>query len=549
MNPIKNISLAYDRYRMRSAERTQSRLATKYAMRRYDGGRISRSTTDWITESNDINRDIRTDKRKLDDRVYDLSKNNTYTRGHILDNKANIIGHEGFTLQVLSTFDKGPNKGDYDDFANDTIEKAFKKWSRRQYCTMSKRLSWLRVQWLIVTQLVLNGEFLVRLHTGLRTKDNPFGFSLELLDPYDIDYIYTGEYGDNVVINGIEINQWREIKAVWMRSGPVKQELYGISGYYGERTRIDISELIYDFDPDHLKQTRGMTPLACAVLSLKAIDRWEDASMVNAEWSAMKMGFLVRSNLEGPEYKGKKKKEGGKDEPENGKYMDMMAGTIEELPWGYDFRGFDPKFPHQQHQSFLKSMLRKVFTGLGVSYNSSANDLEGVNFSSMRSGLQTERNMWMIKQSFLKEALCIPLYEAWLKSALNCGALGDLFPSNYERYIEHYWQGRRWQWVSPKEDVTSASMSEQMGYKSKIDIVNELGGNLEDIFRDRQRQKKLAKKYDCEELLGFLDVKVTETVQVDNTEGDTTNTNTDNAGNPAGSGAKGTSKKELKLAS
>lgn len=539
---------------MRNAERTQSKLSAKYGSRRYEAGRITRFTNDWITESNDINRDIRTDKRKLDERVYDLSKNNTYTRGHILDNRANIIGHEGFTLQVLSVYDKGPDKGDYDDFANDVIEKAFKKWSRRQYCTMSKRLSWLRVQWLIVNQLVLNGEFLVRMHSGLKTKDNPFGFSLEILDPYDIDYMYSGEYGENVVINGVEINQWREIKAIWMRSGPVKQELYGIGAYGADRIRIDMSELIYDFDPDHIKQTRGMTPLACAVLSLKAIDRWEDASMVNAEWSAMKMGFLVRSNLDGPEYSGnkKKKKEGDKDEPENGKYMDMMAGTIEELPWGYDFKGFDPRFPHQQHQSFLKSMLRKVFTGLGVSYNSSANDLEGVNFSSMRSGLQTERNMWMIKQSFLRDALCTPLYEAWLNSALNCGALNPLMPINYERYLEHYWQGRRWQWVSPKEDVTSASMSEQMGYKSKIDIVNELGGNLEDIFRDRQRQKKLAKKYDCEELLGFLDVKVTETVKLDNVDGtdnaDGTDTSkTDNA-DTAGSGA-GKNKKELKLVS
>ena len=555
MNPIKNISVAYDKLKLRIANRIQNNISGKYGARRYEAGRITRFTNDWLTESTDINRDIRTDKRKVDDRVYDLSKNNPYVRGHILNSKSNVIGHEGFSLQVLSTFETGPDKGQYDDFANDTIERAFKKWSRREFCTMSKRYSWLRVQWLINTMLNLNGEFLIRKHSGLKTKDNPFGFSLEILDPYDIDYIYTGEYGDNVVINGVEVNQWREIKAIWMRNGPIKQEIYGVGGYSGDRTRIDMSELIYDFVPDHFKQTRGMTPLACAVLNLKAIDRWEDASMVNAEWSAMKMGFLVRSNLEGPEYKGNsgKKKDGtDKDEPENGKYMDMAAGVIEELPWGYDFKSFDPRFPHQQHQSFLKSMLRKVFTGLGVSYNSSANDLEGVNFSSMRSGLQEERNGWMIKQSFFKETVCIPVYESWLKSALNCGALAPLYPINLERYLEHYWQGRRWQWVSPKEDVTSASMSEQMGYKSKIDIINELGGSLEDIFRDRDRVKKLAKKYDCPELTNFLDLRVTVTEKTDNIDAgggaDTSDSGSSTASEDAAGGGSDKPKK-LKLVS
>src|ERR1035437_6679548 len=161
MNPIKNISVAYDKLKLRIANRIQNNISGKYGARRYEAGRITRFTNDWLTESTDINRDIRTDKRKVDDRVYDLSKNNPYVRGHILNSKSNVIGHEGFSLQVLSTFETGPDKGQYDDFANDTIERAFKKWSRREFCTMSKRYSWLRVQWLINTMLNLNGEFLI----------------------------------------------------------------------------------------------------------------------------------------------------------------------------------------------------------------------------------------------------------------------------------------------------------------------------------------------------------------------------------------------------
>jgi lambda family phage portal protein len=198
--------------------------------------------------------------------------------------------------------------------------------------------------------------------------------------------------------------------------------------------------------------------------------------------------------------------------------MDITAGSIEELPYGYEFAQFDPKFPHEQHQPFLKAMLRKISTGLGLSYNSFANDLEGVNYSSMRSGLQNERSGWMMTQSLFREAFLLPVYEAWLKSALNCGALSPLYPSNYEKYLSHYFQGRRWSWVSPKEDVESAAKSEQMGYSSKVDIVNEKGGSVEDIFRDRQYVKKLALKYGCPELTDFLDIKVAVSEQSNNAD-------------------------------
>ena len=502
MGIFNSISHSFDGLRLRLALRIQNNIEQKYG-RHYDAGKLSRFETDWITEANDINREIRTAKRLVDSRVYDLSKNNPYVKGYLIESKSNIVGHDGFKLQVLSKFPSG----DYDEFANNLIENKFNIWAKKEYCTMSKRFSLLRVQWMIENMVCLNGEFLVRKITNLKTKDNPFGFSLEILDPYDIDWIYSGEYGENVVINGVELNQWREIKAIWVRTGPIKEELYGVSGYSGGRIRIDMSELIYDFDPDHPKQSRGMTPLSSVILSLKGVTRWEDYSLVNAQFSAGKMGFIQRTKLESQgSYSGGTGGKGKKEtfEPAPGKYMDITAGSIEELPYGYEFESFDPKFPHEQHQPFLKAMLRKISTGLGLSYNSFANDLEGVNYSSMRSGLQNERSGWMMQQSFFREAFLLPVYESWLKSALNTGALAPLYPTYYEKYTEHYWQGRRWNWVDPKVDVESAAKSEKMGYASKVDIVAEKGGSVEDIFRDRAYIKKLAKKYDCMELTEFL---------------------------------------------
>lgn len=476
--------------------------------RAYDAGKVGRFVTDWMNLSSNINYDIRNSKENVDRRVADLSKNNPYARGYIESSKVNVVGYDGFTFHAMSEF---PN-GEYDDFANDIIEAGFKKWCRRQYCTMTKRFSFLRVQWLVLVQLCVTGEFLVRKITKINSKQNPFGFSLELLDTNDIDINYNDELpGGNIVLMGVEFNEWKEIKAIWLKKRLPKEELiYSDSYYYSKRERVSMDELYYDFDPDHPKQSRGMTPLSAVVLSLKGIDRWEDYSLINAAASAAKMGFLEDVIPTAAPYTGSKRNSTTNDEDkefDGGKYMDVEAGIIEELPYGKKFTGFDPKFPHEQHPHFVKAMLRKISTAIRMAYNTFSNDLEGVNFSSMRSGLQEERDNWKLRQSFFRESFLIPLYEDWLKWALNSGALQPLAPANYEKYLSHYWQGRRWPWVDPTKDVIAAEKSERNGYASKIDIVSEKGGNIEDVFRDRQLVKKLAKKYDCPELVEFSDSK------------------------------------------
>ncbi|RJP64388.1 MAG: phage portal protein, partial [Ignavibacteriales bacterium] len=143
---------------------------------------------------------------------------------------------------------------------------------------------------------------------------------------------------------------------------------------------------------------------------------------------------------------------------------------------------------------FLKSMLRKIATGLGLSYNSFANDLEGVNFSSMRSGLLNERDNWMCEQTLFRLLFLEPVFDAFLRNALLAKAINKPY-AKLNEYRKHKWQGRRWPWVDPRADVQANSEAIKFKIKNPFTATAETGEDLEDIFRGFARAKKLADKY------------------------------------------------------
>jgi lambda family phage portal protein len=98
-------------------------------------------------------------------------------------------------------------------------------------------------------------------------------------------------------------------------------------------------------------------------------------------------------------------------------------------------------------------MLRNIASGMLVQYPSLANDLEGVNFSSIRAGLVDERDMWRVLQAWFIVDFMEPIYLKWLKMAL-LTTLKDiqLTPAQMEQ-VE--WRPRGWAWVDPQKDTDS----------------------------------------------------------------------------------------------
>jgi len=103
--------------------------------------------------------------------------------------------------------------------------------------------------------------------------------------------------------------------------------------------------------------------------------------------------------------------------------MELNPGTVTELDLGLEFAGWDPSQPSGVYSDFTKTVLRRIASGLGLTYAPLTNDLREVNHSSTRVGLQTEREMWRMLQDRWVASFLQPPYVRWLEAATFSGEL------------------------------------------------------------------------------------------------------------------------------
>jgi lambda family phage portal protein len=401
--------------------------------------------------------------------------NNDYVRGFIRRCRQNIVGPHGVVLQVKSTL----ANGNQDKNANSAIEAAFKDWGKIGNCDVTGKLSWRGIQALCIEHAARDGEFVVRIITGADA--GPYGFALQVIDPQRLQVRYENyKFGDNgnFIRNGIEFNRYGKPVAYHFASTDEFDAYfyYSISGK--GFVRIPADEVIHGFVNEMASQRRGLPWTSTGLFRMHHLQGFEDAAVQNARASASKMGFIQYREGFGPEA----------DED------DDVAGSINaeplsfhELPEGAEIAKWDPQYPSGETAPFTKSMLRGASTGWGVAYNSLANDLEGVNFSSIRDGKVDERDNWKELQQWLIETLIEPVYVGWLRVAL----LGEkiigkngkpLPPSKIANYKQAHFQGRRWEWIDPKSDATANVTEVRGGFKSPSDVIREKGRDPETVF-------------------------------------------------------------------
>jgi lambda family phage portal protein len=136
----------------------------------------------------------------------------------------------------------------------------------------------------------------------------------------------------------------------------------------------------------------------------------------------------------------------------------------------------------------MKTRLRSIASGMGVTYHGLANDLEGVNFSSIRSGTLEERDAWMVLQDWFAESFLRPVFAEWLRWSLTLGAIrypaGAALPiAKLDKFTDHTWLGRRWGWVDPLKDIEAARLSIKTGIASPQMIAAQNGVDVADMLQ------------------------------------------------------------------
>ena len=431
----------------------------------FEGAQQTSITHSWTTTPQPINEVLKKNLKTLRARSREQQFNNDYARRFIGMCKSNVVGDKGIVLQAKS---KSKN-GELDVMANQAIEAAYKDWSKPENCDVKGRCSREEMERLFISTVAGDGECIVRMIYGKSV--SKYGFALQFIDPelLDADLNEDIRGSSNKIKMGIEVNQYDKPIAYYFK------QTAGDYYYNGKHyTRVPAKDIIHGFITEYVDQMRGIPWMSTALLRLNMLGGFENAALVNARVGASKMGFFTSES--GDDYKG----DGTENENGTGNTIsESEPGTFEQLQAGTTFTAFDPAYPNGEYTYFLKGMLRGIASGLGANYNTLANDLEGVNYSSLREGAINEREIWKLLQNWMITSFSSIIYNKWLERVILSPGIPigktRLQPEMIDKYRDVYFQGKRWQWVDPLKEMNGNQAAIDARIKSRSQIIRANG--------------------------------------------------------------------------
>jgi lambda family phage portal protein len=452
--------------------------------RTYSAARYSGLTADWSPAQTSANTELRWNLRALRNRARELARNEGVMTKFLSMLAMNVVGAQGIALRVK--FDPhGNSTPERDQQLAAEVEAAFADWSRPENCTASGRLSWVGALAHAIRTIGRDGEFLCR--EIKNPPGNRFGYALQFRDVAWLDENWSAIASDtgNRILMSVEIDSYDRPVRYWL-TRPSSDYLYPqLDPRMGYRTPAPASEIIHKFlvTEDEL-QTRGVPMCHAAMEQIHVA-----GSHVDAELYASRIGACITDWLRPP----KDADELGGEEPlppefQTGAVRDLESGVAQVLPPGWDVTSNDPKHPNTNFAAFQKAIKREIASALGVSYVSLANDLEGVNYSSIRAGLIEERDIWRYLQLFMIEHFCHRVFQNWLRSAMLTKAV-TLSIRDYER-IRDTWRPRGWDWVDPLKDIQASILAVMNGFESRSDYCDERGEDFQEILAKLALEQK-----------------------------------------------------------
>jgi lambda family phage portal protein len=464
-----------------------------YQLRNYGGGSLDRTNEDFrpITLTSDA--DLQNSIVMLRARCRNMAHSNPYARRYLDALKNNVLGHKGIALQMKITEPAFKGSGtQFDTVANDKIERGFAEWSKKEFCTVNGRDTWNDVQRQALDAAATAGGILIRKRMG--KKWNKFGFTLQVYEVDHIDHNFSTAYGNgNFVRMGIEQDSFGKIVAFHLLKQHPGEMYFPAMGY--ARERVPAEEFIYYFIRTRAGQTVGAPWFTASMEWMHHLSEYQKAEIMAARAASCKGGWFQSSKGE--------KFQGDDEAPVNGNETteasgntlnDFEPGAFDELPEGMEFKQYDPTHPTNAYGDCVKTSLYGISAGLNTDYSTITGDLSQANYSSMRSGKLESQEAWKAIQQSIIDGVCIETFEPWLQMSLLMDAFDGL-PNDFEKFNKPHFRGRRWPWVDPSKDISSAIMAIEygLGARSRYTEDND-EGDFEDLIKLREYEQEVIDK-------------------------------------------------------
>jgi len=469
---------------------------------RSDGKRMfasamtSRLTADWPVSISSADAEILVSAIATRSRLRQLERDDDYMRRMLRLYQNNVIGHQGIQLQMKirepapalkpqSADPANPNakvsnkpRFQFDTEANQMVQDAWKEFLKPQNCTVMRNMSGVNLQRLSVRAWKRDGAIMVRKYRGF---NNAFGFAVR---PLEIDFLNFWNVGKNPLNGnnikfGIEYDEFDCPIAYWILSRHPGEVLPNNSDKVYQ-TRVPAEDIYMIFDVDRANQLVGMPDFCSVATRLNALHKYEEAEAVAARVAACKGGFVSKELP--TEYDGATDSRGNSLE-------EMSPGMVEMGEPGEVWHDIDPKHPMDAYGSFVKGMLRGGAAGAGLAYNTVANDLEGVNYSSFKAGRLEDTAQYQYDQQHIIDQLMQPMFEDWLPFAMLKGKIKMPLAKEDKILSGVNWQPRVWQSVEPLKECQADILEVEAGFATRREKIAERGGNIDEVDETREEDQ------------------------------------------------------------
>jgi len=457
------------------------RAAPQVQIRGFDAAKQTRLLYSWATDGPSMNRQLSTALRPLRARSRDLCQNNEYAKSFIHDLKANIIGPDGIRLQARSL----SSDGTLDKDSNDAIEESWMEQCKPGQFEVTRRYSRITFENMLIETLARDGEAIIREVRGFEGNDS--GIACQFIDPDYLDETYTTEKDvktGNRVRMGVEIDKLGGPVAYHFRKHhPGERHMAPVTS---QRIRVPANDITHVFVPMYNDMWRGVPWMHAGMIGLRDLGGYREAALVASRVGAAKMGFIATETGEGFTGDGK--------DSEGNIIMEAEPGSFDQVSKGTELLSWDPRYPHEQFETFNKAILRGISAGFGLSYHKLAKDLEGVNLSSARIGEINDRAMYMGMQKLLCEQACDDYYEGWITWQLTAGNIknkkGQVLPfTKLANLKKHKWQPRRWKAVDEVKEYNANKGRVDSRMASLSSVIRDRGDDPEEVFLEIQQDQ------------------------------------------------------------
>lgn len=463
----------------------------------YDAASTGRRMKHYNPSSAAINALLYGSISKMRDRVRDQCRNVPWMRRACRSFVANVVGNG------IRPIPKGGDSG-----FRSQVRDLWEDWAEE--CDADGRYDFYGLQSLVARSVYQSGEVLVRkIYRPRSDFDLLIPFQLKVLEADHLDHTYTADLpGGHRVVQGVEVDDLDRIVAyhIW-RQHPGEMLL---TRDVSHRIRVPAGEIIHIFEAERPGAMRGGPLPASAVVRMMDMTEYEDSEIVRKKFASMLMGF-VTSNIDedaletvlGAQPQGANSDGTGGDESEPF-VADIEPGTLQFLDPGQEVKINEPADVGSSYEPFMKMNLRAGAAGADVMYEQMTGDLTGVNFSSIRWGLNEAQRIWeQFQNNVMIHQFCREVFKEFMLEGYRAGQIdAPDFLRKRRHYSKVKWLAPGWPYVNPQQEANADKIAIRGGMTSRTRVAARRGYDVNEIDQevaaDNARADDLGNVYDTD---------------------------------------------------